>query len=126
MLRPAMRLWWYPPKVLCSVTCVTPAFFQKLISSRQSFSEPVPVEVQPPRPPEAGSLPSASTRRRSLSNSATALGPGGSDSIIQPSPHFAIRCSVTSIWPPNHSGILRLGGRGLFPVAAGGGPLPLH
>src|SRR3954449_1745984 len=56
-----------------------------------------PVEVQTSRPTEAGSRPSASTRRRSLSNSATALGPGGSDSIIQPSPHFAIRCSVTSM-----------------------------
>ena len=77
----------------------------------------VPVEVQTSRPTEAGSRPSASTRRRSLSNSATALGPGGSDSMIQPSPHFAIRCSVTSMWPPNHSGILRRGGRGLMPAS---------
>jgi hypothetical protein len=104
--------------VLASVTCVTPARFQNRNSSRQSRSVPAPVEVQISIPSDAGSRPSASVSRRSVSNAACASGPAGRASIIQPSPHLAMRFSVFSWCPPNQTGTRPPGGSGLMPASS--------
>ena len=78
------------------MTWVTPAFFQKAISWRQSSGVPMPGDTQTSSPTDAGSRPSARISLCSLSKALSASSPAGHASGMKPSPYFAVRRKVAS------------------------------
>jgi len=76
-LRPPMRLWCPLTSVVCSVTGVTPASFQKLIWRRRSSAFPAPEETQISSPVAERSRSASCGSARNLEKAANAASSAG-------------------------------------------------